>query len=344
MFRPAFPLAAAAIALAPAAAQVVPAPLATPEAAPAPQPTQASADAPSPRPSPVPSATPAFAAIAERSLAANPARPVTARPRARPTPAARPSPTPRPTAAPTLDEPPAGVADAPAARATPGPIDTVVLPSRRSDARWPWLLAGAATLVALGWAALRRRRPYARAEPVGAAAATAPEPARPAAHLTVELRPVRAGLNLISATVAYEVTIANDGGAMAEDIRPAVRLSSAHADQDAELAAFFAEPAPRPETIPFALQPGEERRFRAVAALPHGAIRPLHAGGRAMFVPLMALSARYRDGARDRQVGRAFAIGVERVDSAKLAPFWLDAPARTYDSVAARPHGAPIAM
>ena len=55
------------------------------------------------------------------------------------------------------------------------------------------------------------------------------------------------------------------------------------------------------------------------------------------------LNALYRAaealGARTVQ---SFAVGIERVDSPKLAPFWLDQPPRTVTEVAARAHGAAI--
>lgn len=146
---------------------------------------------------------------------------------------------------------------------------------------------------------------------------------------------------MLTATADGEVTLTNTGDAPAHDIRAAVGLFSAHAGADTDLADLAAQPIGRPATPPFTLQPGEERRFRAVAALPHDAIRPMTAGGRPMFVPLLAVAVRYRD-TTERQVAQAFAVGVERGDSTKLAPLWLDVPPRSFDKVGARPHAAAI--
>lgn len=175
----------------------------------------------------------------------------------------------------------------------------------------------------------------------GAEPAATPDTAAPAgARLSVDVRPTRAGINLISATVQCEVTLANVGEAAAHDIRAEARLLSAHAEQEADLAAFYLQPPGRPVTPAFALEPGEERRFRVAVALVHDAIRSMTANGRPMFVPLVAISARFRDGDADRQAAQAYAVGVERTDSSKLAPFWLDVPGRSYDTIAARPHAA----
>ncbi|MGJ3625791.1 hypothetical protein AB5I41_29830 [Sphingomonas sp. MMS24-JH45] len=75
-----------------------------------------------------------------------------------------------------------------------------------------------------------------------------------------------------------------------------------------------------------------------MATLPRGDIAVVTVGERPMFVPVAAVGVRYRSGEVAGQTAAAFAIGVEREGAAKLAPFWLDAPARMHDTVAARPH------
>ena len=117
------------------------------------------------------------------------------------------------------------------------------------------------------------------------------------------------------------------------------------------LAAVNVAPVGRPTTPPFALAAGESRTIRVVSATPRDAIHTLTAANRPMFVPIVAVNARYAGEGlggglggelADGQTARAWAIGIERVDSAKLAPFWLDGPARMYDSIAARPHAAAL--
>ncbi|MDQ0836343.1 hypothetical protein [Sphingomonas faeni] len=173
-------------------------------------------------------------------------------------------------------------------------------------------------------------------EPRAKAAPT--PPAAPRARLTCELRPLRAGLNLLSATVECEMVVTNTGTAPAEGIRAGIALLTAHADQDVDLAAFNAAPVVRPASAPFALAPGETRTIRTVTAIARDAIRTMTAANRPMFVPVVATNILYATAGDDAQTARAWVVGIERVDSAKLAPFWLDAPARMYTTVAARPH------
>jgi len=173
-------------------------------------------------------------------------------------------------------------------------------------------------------------------EPRGKAPPTPPVAAR--ARLTCELRPLRAGLNLLSATVECELVVTNTGTASAEAIRTGVALLTAHADQDQDLAQFNAAPVVRPVAPPFALAPGETRTIRTVTAIAREAIRTMTAANRPMFVPVVATNILYVTAGDEAQAARAWVVGIERVDSAKLAPFWLDAPARMYTTVAARPH------
>ena len=134
------------------------------------------------------------------------------------------------------------------------------------------------------------------------------------------------------------MVVTNPGTAPAEAIRTGVALLTAHADQDVDLAAFNAAPVVRPATPPFALAPGETRTIRTVTAIARDAIRTMMAANRPMFVPVVATNILYATAGDDAQAARAWVVGIERVDSAKLAPFWLDAPARMYTTVAARPN------
>jgi hypothetical protein len=164
--------------------------------------------------------------------------------------------------------------------------------------------------------------------------------AAPRARLTCDLRPLRAGLNMLSATVECELIVTNTGTVPATAIRTGVALLTAHAGQDADLAQFNASPVSRPAAPPFALAPGETRKIRTVVAIAREAIQTMTAANRPMFVPVVATNILYATAGDDAQTARAWVIGIERVDSAKLAPFWLDGPAKMHTSVAARPHAA----
>ncbi len=170
--------------------------------------------------------------------------------------------------------------------------------------------------------------------------AKAPPPvaALPRARLTCELRPLRAGLNLLSATAECDLVVTNTGTAPAEAIRTGVALLTAHAGQDSDLAQFNAAPIARPVAPPFALAPGETRTIRTIVAVAREAIQTMTAANRPMFVPVVAANIIYRTAGDEAQIARAWVVGIERTDSAKLAPFWLEGPAKMFTSVAARPH------
>jgi hypothetical protein len=175
------------------------------------------------------------------------------------------------------------------------------------------------------------------------AAPSAPAMPTQRAWLELELRPRRAGLNLLTATADLDVLIRNRGEAEAVDVRLDVRLTSARTDQDAELGQIFADNQGRLAVPAFTLAPGGERVVRSVATLPRAAINVLTAADRPMFVPVVTLNARYAlGGGGQGQTAQAFALGIERADAAKLAPFWLDTPTRMFETVAARPHALAI--
>ncbi|WP_288935958.1 hypothetical protein [uncultured Sphingomonas sp.] len=158
-------------------------------------------------------------------------------------------------------------------------------------------------------------------------------------RLVLRFEPRRAGFNLITATVEGELVVRNDGDFAASGIRIGTALLEAGSGRESEVAAFFAQPVVRPAAPPFALAPGEERRVRIVVAHGREAIRGIPANGRAMFVPVVAINALHGGGDAPGQAGRAFAVGVERADSDRLMPFWLDVPPRMYDGLAVRPYG-----
>ncbi|NYD90375.1 outer membrane biosynthesis protein TonB [Sphingomonas melonis] len=340
--------------------------------APTPAPT------PPPEPLPVPVVTPTPRVAATPAARPTPRPGATPTPRATPSPT--PTPTATPTSAPAAAAPvivaTPTVEPSPTPSATPSPVaspstvpaDTAATSAGPSNGWW-W--AGAALLAiaaAAGWWLLRRRgagvaefapepapemapppvppvrqptpRPAAPQAP--APAMLAPEPPMNRARLALTLHPRRAGLNLLSATVEAELEVRNLGTAPASAIRIGTTLTDAGPGQEGDVAALFAVSVGRPAVPPFALAPGETRRVRIVAALPRTSIRPLEAAGRPMFVPIVAINALYDAGGVEGQNAAAFAIGVERVDSAKLAPFWLDQPPRMYDALGVRPYAAAV--
>ncbi|WP_243402934.1 MULTISPECIES: hypothetical protein [Sphingomonas] len=345
--------------------QPTPTPSPTPAPVIAPLPTPAA----SPRATPTPRVTPRATPTPTPRVTATP----TPRATAAPTPAATPTAIAVPTPTPTATASPVIASPTPVEAATPSPAATAV-PATAPDggSGYSWLI-GLAVVLGLGGAGAwwwRRRRADPADEPVAPVApapAPKPQPVRPRTpaaspvtppapvpaptpvpvgdrgRLSLSLHPRRAGLNLLSATVEAELVVRNDGSAPAQAIRIGAALIGATPGQGDEIAPVFDQPVVRPATPPFALGPGEERRIRLVVAQARADIVPLTAGGRTLFVPVVAVNALYDAGAGIAgQSARGFAVGVERVDSAKLAPFWLDQPARMHEQLGVRPYGAGV--
>ncbi|WP_260599617.1 hypothetical protein [Sphingomonas endolithica] len=164
------------------------------------------------------------------------------------------------------------------------------------------------------------------------------------AQIELDLRPVRAGTNLTSAAVDYEVTVRNAGEATATDIRVDLGLISAAADQDAVLSGFFAAPIGRPLVAPFVLAPGQQISLSGMAMRPRDTLNVFSVQDRPLFVPLFALNVLYGwEGGASGQSANAWVIGIERADGGKMQPFRLDTPPRMFDRVGQRPHHLAIA-
>jgi LPXTG-motif cell wall-anchored protein len=255
-----------------------------------------------------------------------------------------------------------------AAPVGPEPEPTLAAPqdavtTRRPPWLWP-LLIGLIVLAGAGLFVWRRRRgdtpiepfvphetiapelppadavtPTAAVTPVMAAAA-APRfldqaAAEPAARIDLDEPAVsRAGVNMVTATADVTVVVRNPSDVPARGIALDIRLTSAQPGQDAAIAAMFAAPVVRPATPPFDLAPGETKRVRALATMPRDSITVLQAGGRPMFVPVVAIRAVHAGG----QTVSVHALGIERPGQAKLGPFWLDQPMRMFDTIGVRPH------
>jgi hypothetical protein len=167
-----------------------------------------------------------------------------------------------------------------------------------------------------------------------APAPPAPAPVAERATLDVALHPRRAGTNLTSAAVEYDVVVRNDGGAAATSVRLDVRLLTAGAQQDTLINALFAEPVERPITPPFDLLPGTEVRLGGMGILPRERISAMTVEGRELFVPAMTVNLTYDWAGGSGQTARSFVIGIERGAGGKMGAFRLD-DVRMYAEVGA---------
>nr|WP_295665915.1 hypothetical protein [Sphingomonas sp.] len=264
---------------------------------------------------------------------------------------------------PVGDASPTPVATSVAAPATIAPVAEQT--SATSAGPWVWLGFGGIVLAGILFALFRFRMrsrddvaeqaqmiEIASADPVPTPTAepvSRPEPAAmpatPASRAQIEIamRPIRAGTNLTSGAVDYEITLRNIGDVLATDIRVDIRLMNASVDQDAMLGALFAQDIVKPLVARFDLAIGQTISLGGMAMIPHDGIVPLAINGRNFFVPVFSVNIFYRWGDSGHgQTAAAWVIGIERDTGAKMAPFRLDAGPRMYDAVGQRAQGLAI--
>ena len=373
-------LAAAALPITPLAAQDAPVVNAPPPTITAPPPTISVA--PPPRPVTItPAPAPIVASPAPTVTRATPApRPTVRTARAAPRAAApvrRSAPVQTTTAPAPVQAAPATVPTAAEPSLAPpvnGPVavpigaaSTPVAPDRSPAALWPWLLAGAALLIAgIAFFVRRRRRAAEEAyyeepayeapvqaapEPAFApamaaaaaeevtvaddadvealAAGSAPEPGRP--WLEFLMRPVRAGVDGDDATVEFELTVGNTGTARATDVRVSTWMVAAGEGTDMERSLI--EPPADASLAEMSIEPGDGARVDGAISLPREGLR-------GPVLPVVVADARYRlpDGSEGR-THASFAVGLPSGDG--LEPFAVDLPTGMQDNVEARLHGEP---
>ncbi|MEO5579000.1 MAG: hypothetical protein ABIR25_08135 [Sphingomicrobium sp.] len=153
--------------------------------------------------------------------------------------------------------------------------------------------------------------------------------------IDVELTPDRALLDEAGVAIAFEVTLFNSGSAAARDVIIEARLLNAGAHQDAELSAFFSASGapgdPIPQIAPYARIP-----LRSAARLTRAEIREYDIEGRKLFMPLLAISVRYRWSSGDGHSAAGFLVGQGKTGQEKLAPLRLDRGARSWKGLGVR--------
>ena len=321
-------------------------------------------------PSPSPSARPTASAAPSPTPSATPAPRRTAAPAPQAAPTAAPSTdapgtvsTPPATAVPAVTPLPASL---PASPALP-PVAAAPAPEpSRSAGYWPWI-AGAAALLAIGFAGLwwwRRsensvpvitfERPVVQPKqpapkPVAPASAPAPAPApapqpepaptaAPVTGLGMALEVRRMNASLMATSLNYVLKLTNHGAEPLSALAVEGDMVSAHASlpPEAQIANDNHRMEPRHKLV--TLAPGESAEFTGVFMLPLTAVTPIRAGDAAYFVPLARLrvEASTPSGASLVQA-QTWVVGELPEDAASaLKPFRLDLGPRTYSRVGQR--------
>ena len=153
--------------------------------------------------------------------------------------------------------------------------------------------------------------------------------------IDVELTPDRALLDEDGVAIAFEVTLFNSGSAAARDVVIEARLLNAGTQQDAELSAFFTDLAspgdPIPQIAPYARVP-----LRSAVRLTRAEVREYEIEGRKLFVPMVAISVRYRWSSGAGHSAAGFLVGQGAEGQEKLAPLRLDRGSRSWQGLDAR--------
>jgi hypothetical protein len=184
--------------------------------------------------------------------------------------------------------------------------------------------------------------------PASAASPLAPAPAPRVTARTIEedrpeieitLIPKRAGTNLTSAAVDYQVELRNTGSVAARDIRFGIYMLSASATQANDLQMIFTATVDQPALPPFELAAGADVQLSGMALLPRENLNVMTIDGKPWFVPVLAMKAEYRWGENVGAPGVATAahmIGIDRGEGAKMAPFRLDTGPHMHPGVSHR--------
>lgn len=180
--------------------------------------------------------------------------------------------------------------------------------------------------------------PAVSAQPATESPAPVAQEVSARARLDIELKPKRAGTNLLSAAVEYQIQVTNAGDAPARLVTTDVRILTAGAEQDAILQQFFAAPIEKPVAAPFAVAPGESATLDGMVMIPKEKLNVMTVGDRKLFVPVLAINLRYEWEGGSGQTATSHVIGINRGEGAKLAPFRLDGASRMRDDVSQIPY------
>jgi hypothetical protein len=148
------------------------------------------------------------------------------------------------------------------------------------------------------------------------------------------MQPVRCIVTDDAVTFEFELDLLNSGNAPARAILVEASVFNAGPAQDQEIGSFFANPVAQGERIE-AIQPLKRLAFTTQVVTPRSAVRTIEAGGRQVFVPLLAFNVLYTAGPRAAQTSVSYLIGREG-QTDKLSPFRLDLGPRVFRSLAAR--------
>lgn len=196
--------------------------------------------------------------------------------------------------------------------------------------------------------------PLPRAVPTPPTPAPQPQPAPPAAApkpksdgritstalkpaIELSFRPDRIVVTDSDVFAYFDIVVSNVGSAAARNVLIEAQMVCASPTQDQEIANFFQHPRGTGDRIP-GIAPMDSMSLKSAVRMPIADVKSFEAGGRTLFVPLVAFNILY--GATDQQASASFLVGRGKDGDEKLAPFRLDLGPRIFRGLAGRPHSS----
>ena len=189
-----------------------------------------------------------------------------------------------------------------------------------------------------------RAAPRAAAPPPAAASAAPPKPApgpaggivsaRLRPWIEIGFQPIRCVIDDQRVMVEFDLDLFNSGSGPARALLVEARLFNASADQDAQIADFFANPVGTGDRIAV-IQPLKRLTVRSQAVVPRDQLMAYELAGHPVFVPLIGFNALYSWSGGEGQTSVSHLIGRD-TKGEKLAPFRLDLGPHIFRNLAAR--------
>jgi|GEM_PF-896798 len=161
--------------------------------------------------------------------------------------------------------------------------------------------------------------------------------------LDIRFIPSRAVIDEAQASVQFDVTVTNSGGAPARNVLVEGVMINAGAEQDIELSQFFEAPAGAGERID-SIPPMGSVELKSAVSLPLDQVRAYDVNGRKLFVPVIAFNAVYEWSGGTGQSSASFLLGrsgsgeADGDGSSRMAPLRLDLGPRLFRDLDARRH------
>ncbi|MBA4763338.1 hypothetical protein [Sphingomonas sp.] len=159
-------------------------------------------------------------------------------------------------------------------------------------------------------------------------------------QLELAMRPIRVGMSRRGATVGFELTVANAGGAPAEDVRIGAFMLGEHSAQSSEIERMLTNPPTESRIDAETIAPGDGTTLEAMLTMSRDKVDAI-AGDDDGFTPVLVADARYRlpDG-REGRTAAAFRIGRSN-GGTQLEPIAIQNDPSMYADIEAELVGVP---